>query len=191
MHPGKQTIHNCDMGITVRVAKPNDSTDIARIKIETWPHAYAHILDPAVLKNLDLGRESARWRERIGEHKDNECTWVAVDGDQVVGYLVVGPNRFPEAPCDGELQAIYVKPSHHRRGVGRALMQVGVPWMIGLGYKSMAVFVFRDNPLGVGFYKSLGAQFHNSGDLEIGGQHYPDESYVWQSLHDLHARLTK
>jgi len=175
--------------ITVRIATPNDSTAIARIKIETWRHAYAHILDAAVLNGLDLGRESARWRERIAEHADNECTWVAVDGYEVIGYLVVGPNRFPEAPCDGELQAIYVMPSHHKRGVGLALMRVGVPWMIEHGYESMAVFVFRDNPLGVGFYKSLGAQFNNSGDLEIGGKTYADESYVWKSLRDLQSQL--
>ena len=175
--------------ITVREATPNDSTDIARIKIETWRHAYAHILDPAVLNSLDLGRESARWRERIAERGNNECTWVACDDHEVVGYLVVGPNRFPEAPCDGELQAIYVRPSYHGRGVGRALMQVGVPWTIEHGYTSMAVFVFRDNPLGVNFYKSLGAQFNNSGELEIGGTHYPDESYVWPSLQELNLSL--
>ena len=179
------------MEVTVRIATPSDSEAIARIKIETWRHAYAHILDRDVLKRMDIGQESARWRERITEHQENERTWVAVDGEEVVGYLVVGPNRFPEAPCDGELQAIYVRPSHHKRGIGIALLRVGVPWMIEHGYKSMAVFVFRDNPLGVTFYKSIGAEFHNAGELEIGGKKYADESYVWKSLCDLQARLTK
>ena len=179
------------MSFTVRKATAEDSGAIARIKVETWRFAYAHILDPIVLTGLDPNTEAPRWRERISNQSDDASAWVACDGDEVIGYVVIGPNRFPEAPCDGELQAIYVQPSHHGQGVGKMLMRPAVDWMINRGYQSMAVFVFRDNPLGVGFYKSLGAQFHDSGDLEIGGKKYADESYVWKSLRDLQTRLTQ
>ena len=175
--------------IVVRLATSDDARSIARIKVDAWRFAYRHILDAALLDGLDLEQDALRSRNRIEKASDLDQMWVACDSESVIGYLVVGPNRFPEAPCDGELQAIYVHPSAHRRGVGRKLMQVGVPWMIERGFESMAVFVFRDNPLGVNFYKSLGAQFHDSGELEIGGKKYADESYIWPSLINLQALL--
>lgn len=176
--------------ISVRVAIPGDAPAIARIKIETWRHAYSHILDPVVLANLDEQKESERWRDRIQQFPEDQNALVACYGDKVIGYVVMGPNRFGEVPCDGELQAIYVQPSHHGKGIGRRLMVPAVDWMIEAGYMSMAVFVFRDNPLGVGFYKSIGAEFYNSGELEISGKKYPDEGYVWKSLAALQKLLS-
>jgi hypothetical protein len=51
------------------------------------------------------------------------------------------------------------------------------------------VFVFRDNQKGCGFYRSLGARHFDSGDFEVAGKRYPDQSFVWGSLRELHARL--
>ena len=173
----------------IRLATPEDAEQIAEVKIAAWRAAYAHILDPALLANLDLGREAARWRERIVAPTVACRIWVAVDKGQVVGYVVVGPNRFHEVACDGELQAIYVHPGVQRGGIGKSLLRVAVDWMVEQDFKSMAVFVFRDNPLGVNFYKSMGAKFNDSGDLEIDGKKYADESYVWSSLSTLKSFL--
>jgi ribosomal protein S18 acetylase RimI-like enzyme len=176
-------------GITVRPATPNDAVAIARVKIDAWRDAYAQILDSGLLSGLDIGRESAKWRERILEYSDNTCFLLACDGDGVLGYLVCGSNRFPEVSCDGELQAIYVHPTAQRCGIGRSLLRPAVDWMIEHAYRSMAVFVFRDNAKGVGFYRSTGAVFHNSGELDIGGKHYADEAYIWPSLRELQSLL--
>ena len=161
------------------------------MKIAAWREAYAHILDPTLLAKLDIGRESAKWRERIIEHSETVCFLVACDGTEINGYCVVGPNRFPEVDCDAELQAIYVHPSAQRTGVGRLLLKPAVDWLVQKNFHSMVVFVFRDNPKGVGFYKSVGARFRDSGELEIGGTHYPDESYVWASLAELQELFEK
>ena len=179
------------MAMEIRVASPEDAEEIAKVKIATWRAAYAHILDPEVLASLDLAREAGLWRERILAPTLACRLWVAVDDAQVIGYVVVGPNRFHEVACDGELQAIYVRPGTQRRGIGKQLLRVAVDWMVDQGFKSMAVFVFRDNPIGVGFYKSMGAEFNDSGDLEIGGKRYADESYVWPSLQELKQSLAR
>jgi len=175
--------------ITVRVATPYDADGISRVKIDTWRYAYKHILDPTVLKELDVARDSAKWKERLSESGERERCLVACEQDRVVGFLYLGPNRFDEVDCDGELQAIYVLPSHHRRGVGHMMLREGVDWMVADGFKSMAVFVFRDNPIGVGFYRSTGAELHDEAELEIGGKKYPDQCYVWPSLADLQSKL--
>lgn len=175
----------------MRFATPEDAPAISRIKIAAWREAYAHILDREVLDGLDSEVDTSRWLERISNFTDKEQCWVACDGAQVVGYIVMGPNRFPEAPCDGELQAIYVDPSQQRRGIGRLLLRPAVDWMIEKGFESMAVFVFRDNPKGTGFYKSTGAEFLDTGNLEIGGKQYVDESYIWKSLVELQKTLAR
>jgi len=179
------------MPITVRPAVPADGPAIGQVKVETWRCAYEHILDPSVLASLDVAQEGVKWRDRLAEFSDKEKAWVACEDQRVIGYVVVGPNRFPEAPCDGELQAIYVLPQYHGKGVGRLLMKPAVSWMIERDFESMAVFVFRDNPIGVGFYKSLGAEFHDSGSLEIAGKQYADESYIWRSLRKLSSDLER
>lgn len=175
--------------IVVRPAAVQDAAGLARVRIDAWRAAYSHILDPEVLENLDMDRETLRWTVRAAEERPTEPLWVAVDGEEVLGFLVVGPNRFTDVPCDSELHAIYVHPSAQRRGVGRALLKVGVSWLLDRGYESMAVFAFRDNLIGTSFYKSLGAKFYDNSEFEVAGKKYPDESYVWKSLKELQSVL--
>jgi ribosomal protein S18 acetylase RimI-like enzyme len=177
--------------ITVRLATADDAFGISKVKIDTWRSAYKHILDPAVLQGMSLKRDSARWKERLRKADEHDRCFVACDGDKIVGFLYVGPNRFDEFDCDAELQAIYVHPSMHRRGVGKRMLGPAVEFLVGAGFQSMVVVVFRDNPLGTSFYKSMGAKFHDAGTLEIGGKSYADESYVWENLLDLQSELRK
>lgn len=177
--------------IAVRLAAPKDAAGLARVRIDAWRHAYSHFIDPEVLERLDLDRETARWTLRTSEPHPEEPLWVAVEGDEVLGFIVVGPNRFPSVPCDAELHAIYVHPSAQRRGVGRLLVSEGASWLVGRGFTSMVVFAFRDNSAGVSFYRSLGGEFYDNSEFEVGGKKYPDESYVWKSLQELEERLAK
>jgi ribosomal protein S18 acetylase RimI-like enzyme len=174
----------------VRLATPDDAAGIAQVKIEGWRWAYKGFLDRKVLEGLDLNRETQRWRERLLNWSPDEPIWVACQGRSILGFLAAGANRYPEVPCDAELQAIYVLPSANRRGVGRALLTEGVAWLLQHGYKNMAVFVFRDNAVGTSFYKSLGAELYDSGEFEVAGKKYPDQSYRWPSLVGLQDRLT-
>jgi ribosomal protein S18 acetylase RimI-like enzyme len=175
----------------VRPASPQDAAGIARVKIDAWRIAYAPFLDPVVLKALDVAKETGRWRERLADWDDDEPVWVAIDGENVLGFVIAGANRFPEVACDGELHAIYVHPDAQRRGVGQALVRTAVKFLVGRGFESMVVFVFRDNAIGTSFYRSLGAERCDGGEFEVGGKKYPDESYAWRSLSEFQDRLAQ
>jgi ribosomal protein S18 acetylase RimI-like enzyme len=175
----------------VRLATPNDAYGIAEVKIAGWRDAYTSILPPDVLKNLNIDREAQKWHERLTNWSPDEPAWVAADQETVIGFIVAGANRYPAVPCDAELQAIYVHPSAQRRGVGEALLSEGVAWLLQHGYQKMAVFVFRDNSGGRGFYEALGASHFDSGVYEVAGKSYADESYMWDSLHSLQDILTR
>jgi ribosomal protein S18 acetylase RimI-like enzyme len=174
------------MSYQIRLATLDDAPGIARVHVDGWRHAYAHILPEAYLDALSYGAFESRWRTAI-EHED--IVLIAADGDQVLGFAVYGPNRFPEVDCDGELQAIYVHPSAHRRGIGKALLREAADRLCIDGYSSMVVFLFRDNHQAAEFYVGMGAEFGDSGEYQVDGVYYPDVSYIWRSLRDLRTRF--
>lgn len=143
-------------------------------------------MDAEVLDSMSYETQAERFASRI---EGGEPLLVAVEDGAVLGFATFGANRFPEVPCDSELHAIYVHPSAQGKGVGKALLRVGVADMICQGFTSMAVFAFKGNEAGVRFYESLGAVRYDEGEFEVSGKKYPDVSFVWRSLLELQARL--
>jgi putative acetyltransferase len=69
-------------------------------------------------------------------------TWVAEQGDRVVGFLAL---------IGHEVGALFVQPSHHGQGLGRALMDTA------RGQRTrLEVEVFEDNAIGRAFYDRYG-----------------------------------
>lgn len=165
---------------------------MARVHVDAWRFAYSHILPVAKLeaegdRGFSYEKRTEMWRKTLGGiHR----TFVAIDGDEVLGFASGGANHVPEVPCDGELLAIYVHPSAHRKGVGRALLKVVVDDLISSGYASMSVWLFRDNHEAKAFYIAHGAEFFCESVYAVGGVTYPDEALIWKSLADLRCRLS-
>jgi ribosomal protein S18 acetylase RimI-like enzyme len=173
--------------VVVRRATVEDAHAIAEMHVATWRAAYAHILPQEVLDGLDVGANADRKR-RIVESGGN--LFVAEQDGKIVGFAICGANRDEKAPCDGELQAIYVHPEAQGTGVGRSLLRAAVDQLCQEGYESMAVYLFRDNHQAKSFYTANGAEFHSEAVFELQGVKYPDECHVWHSLRALRTRLT-
>jgi len=75
----------------------------------------------------------------------NADTWVAVDGEKVVGFIALIGN---------EVGALFVKPSLHGQGFGKALMDKARDL-----HQKLEVDVFKENVLGRRFYESYGFEF--------------------------------
>lgn len=172
------------IGFIVREGRESDADGIARAQVDGWRHAYAHILPASTLERLSYEGHRERWLEAL---RTGEVVLVASTEDQVLGFASYGPNRFPEVDCDGELQAIYIHPSAHGHGVGKALVLETAKRLREDGYSSMVAFVFRENHSAIAFYERLGAVFADEGEYQVDGVYYPDASYVWHSLDDLIA----
>lgn len=142
-----------------------------------------------VFDRLDLAQETSRWRKALANPDARAPVWIACREAEVLGFLAAGQNRYPEVPCDAELHALYIHPSAQRQGVGKAMLSVAVDWLLSQNYESMAVFAFRDNVQGTGFYRALGAELYDSGEYEVAGVKYPDQSFRWRSLAALARRL--
>jgi len=74
----------------------------------------------------------------------NADTWVVVDDDKVVGFIAL---------IGTEVGAIFVDPSYHGRGLGKALMDKAYSL-----HSQLEVEVFKENAIGRRFYDRYGFQ---------------------------------
>jgi len=101
----------------------------------------------------DLTQETARpwWMERPPAR-----TFVAVDGEVVLGSAKCGPNR-PGRGSHVSTASFMVDPEHGGRGVGRALGEHVLAWAKAQGYRSMQFnAVVESNAAAVRLWRSLG-----------------------------------
>ena len=144
--------HTC----SVRQAAPEDAEALARLHLECWRETYAHLLSPGFMARQGAEGRLAMWRQLLagpyaGRH------YVVVDGGTLVGFA----GSFP--PEDGvreqaELWGIYLRASHHGRGLGQALLDASI------GNEAAALWVAEDNPRAQAFYQRNGFVFTGARD---------------------------
>jgi GNAT superfamily N-acetyltransferase len=82
---------------------------------------------------------------------------VAERDGRVVGLIVVGLSRDPDAPTNGgEVRALYVDPPAWRTGVGSALLAAGLEVLRDSGYVAAALWSFAENSRANDFYEDQG-----------------------------------
>src|SRR6266496_3379296 len=111
----------------IRRATPEDAEAVARVHVETWQAAYAHVFPREGLEGLSANRGARR-----AELHRQVPPIVAEVNDEIVGFVSVGPGTDPGT--DGELYAIYVHPDHWSAGFGRQLIQAGEERLRELGH---------------------------------------------------------
>jgi GNAT superfamily N-acetyltransferase len=94
----------------------------------------------------------------VGEHHPRHALgplamWMALDGESPVGYVAGHLTRRFE--CDGELQYLYVVPSHRRSGVASGLLASLAAWFAEQDARRVCVDVGSEE--GRRFYRSQGA----------------------------------
>jgi GNAT superfamily N-acetyltransferase len=112
----------------IRTASANDALAIGRVHVETWRSAYRDIVPSAYLDNLLPEERAVLWRTVLLDPSGARFVLVAADeGGELIGFAAGGPERSAELEDRGELYALYVLPSHQRRGLGLALVQASPP----------------------------------------------------------------
>ncbi len=169
--------------LKIREAKPDDAPQIAEVHIKSWRQAYKGIVHQSYLDNgLDINERTKRWHENLAESRKG--TFLAFDGEILVGFSTVGKSRDDDYSDYGELYAIYLDPDYFGKSVGKALFQRSLEYAITQGFKKMFVSVLSYNKIGRDFYERLGAvPIENSEEeLTIDGQPYLEMKYEWKEL---------
>lgn len=134
--------------------KPMETEAEARGKAyvhwKSWQESYAGIVDPGYLSRLTLEKCEAM------AFRYPENTWVAMDGERVVGFTAAGAYRGADdgETDEGEVYAIYVLQEFQKQGIGYALMRHSLSVLQGC--RRIYVWVLRENQKGISFYERVG-----------------------------------
>lgn len=144
--------------VVVRPAVLGDEAGIARVHVQGWHEAYTGRIPSSLLERMDIERYTQGWRRSLaGERPAGEPAgrwWVAVQGDEIIGFASSGPCRDPDRTFDDlELYAIYVLAAHYGSGAGAALLDAAV------GDRPATLWVLADNPRAQAFYAKHGFVF--------------------------------
>ena len=149
--------------VIVRAAVLEDARGIATVQVRGWQTAYRGIVPVPALDAMSIDEREARWHKSLLVKSAD--TWVAVEGSTVVGWASAGRGRDQDvSTLTGELWAIYVHPSHWRKGVGLRLWTTAAEDLRESGYAEATVWVLKDNLPARAFYQRVG--FHPEPELE-------------------------
>ncbi|MEW6404433.1 MAG: GNAT family N-acetyltransferase [Chloroflexota bacterium] len=171
--------------LNVRRASLADAEAIARIHVGSWQEAYRGVIPDSVLDRLSVDARLTQWRTSLADPNDEyHRVFVGeVDGD-ILGFVSYGAERESDPVYRGELFAIYIMRSGHRRGLGRRLVAAVAQSLLDIGLSSMLVWVLGKNPAR-GFYERLGGVYLREKPIEIGGTSLREVAYGWKELKKL------
>lgn len=133
------------MTIAIRPATPADAAAIARLHVETHRATYAPLID-GPYRAPALADRRAEWQARLA---GPGLSFVAIEADRIVGI----------GHAEGErIEPLHVAPSHHRRGIGRALLRHLLGGLSARGLSSALFNVLATNARAIAFYEALGAR---------------------------------
>lgn len=159
----------------------DDAEAIARIRVESWQDAYAHILPFHVLARLDAQVDLERIRGRI----ERGGVFVAEIDDVVVGYATIAPPEVESIDTQFQLFSLYFVPTAYGTGAAYALVAHVAAAILDKGEERLSVWVFRDNLRARRFYDKLGAEYVCEDFYAIDGVRYPDIGLIWRDLRKL------
>lgn len=142
--------------LNIRTAQIADAAEIARIHVETWRVAYRGQIADAVLNAVSLQARATFWGEHLGRGKG--MVFVAEDHQLIAGFCDLVPSRDKGGDLQGaaEIAAIYVHPSHWRKGAGRALCEAALKEAQGRAFRTVTLWVLASNHQAQQFYQKMG-----------------------------------
>lgn len=135
----------------LRPAETGDALAVARVHVRSWQAAYRGLIADDYLDRLRADDRAARYDF---SHADplKPLTTVAVEGQEICGFVTVGPARDAEMKNFGELLALYVDPACWKKGIGGALVRAGLERLMEQGYRNAYLWLLSGNLRAGRFY---------------------------------------
>ncbi len=109
-----------------RTAAPNDAERLVALFHGCFRDTFGHLYDPRDLAAFLDGHTVAQWKGQLDS--DDFAVRIVEDGDQLVGFIKLGPLKLPVEPAGKalELRQLYVREPWQGSGAARELMD----WLI-------------------------------------------------------------
>jgi GNAT superfamily N-acetyltransferase len=152
--------------ITIRPATTADSGLVAEVYLDSFHATYDFPL-------AHTDEQVRRWLADVVVPAGH--TWVAIEGDRIVGMAVLDP---------GELDQLYVAPDRLGAGIGTRLLDHAKR----LSPNGLVLYTFQVNERARRFYERRGFVVEGLGDGTGNEERQPDVRYVWRPAQVTSAR---
>ncbi|WP_120006454.1 GNAT family N-acetyltransferase [Nesterenkonia muleiensis] len=135
---------------TIRHPRMDEAKELACVHVKAWEQAYSGILPEAFWNEQAYERRIESWRQMLADPAHRARTRVTEADGEVVGIAQIGPPREDDIDVDHELYMIYLLAAHHGSGAAAEMLTEL------LNDKAASLWVFKDNPRAVRFYRKHG-----------------------------------
>jgi ribosomal protein S18 acetylase RimI-like enzyme len=162
---------------TIRRATESDRLAVATVHVRAWQLAYRGIIPHETLDGMNVTRLADQYPFDLSESSDPK-TLIACRGDELSGWVVLGPSRDGDEEGFGEIWALNVAPEHWRSGAGSLLMAGAEKLLAASGFVEAFLWVLGDNIQGRNFYEAVGWRLDGQGrTIAIGGNDLVEVRY--------------
>jgi ribosomal protein S18 acetylase RimI-like enzyme len=167
--------------IVYRLATVVERDKICALHVQSWRQAYVGMLPDSFLAEPVVANRNAVWQQRFAEPKANQRIVVAMDDQQLCGFVCVYGDE--DSQLGTFIDNLHVDESYKGQGIGKELMLDVTDWHKqqhpGVG---MYLEVLADNVGAQRFYQKLGATSlrHQYWDPPA-GERIKEFVYVWNA----------
>jgi len=167
--------------VRIRRGVIEDAKAASKAHADTWRVSYRGLVPDALLDGLRDDRWESGWRRGFDNLDPTRVVHVAEVGGTIVG-LVGGGRARPGAPPShpGEVYALYVRPEHQGKGIGRALLRVTAQALVERGLVPIVIWTLFNNPRSRGFYEALGGVVIAQKREPFDGHELHEIAYGWR-----------
>lgn len=142
---------------SIRRAVPGDAQAIAEINVRGWQASFRGIFPDGFLDNLDP-QDREPWVSDVLSTGFPYHAVVAVEGEETVGFVLLGPPMDPELNASEihELYSLYIEPKRIGTGLGRLLMDEALRYLRGGAWASAVLWAPREARRTCRFYERAG-----------------------------------
>jgi GNAT superfamily N-acetyltransferase len=166
-------------GLNVTVARADQLRIIASLAHDIWHRYYPAIISKAQIDYMLRQRYSP---EALTERFASRGTTLLIAwlGPLAVGYAMVS---IPEDALDEvTLDAFYLHPDHHRRGMGRVFMEQVIDHLRHHPRSTVVLNVNRRNITAINFYFRQGFIIRSAVDVDLGNGYIGDDFVMARAL---------
>jgi GNAT superfamily N-acetyltransferase len=162
---------------TIRRATGSDRFAAATVHVRAWQSAYRGIVSDATLDGMNVASRVDQYPFDLPESSD-PTTLIACKGDELGGWVILGPSRDGDEARFGEIWALNVDPDHWRSGAGSLLMAGAEELLVARGFAEAILWVLEGNIQGRRFYEAVGWRLDgHDRTIAIGGSDLVEVRY--------------
>ena len=164
--------------VEFRIAQASDASILAATRKRIWDATYRGIYPDEMIDQYDLASFTEKDSKRITDPKNK--VWLAMDGEDCVGYLVVGPCGFGSYKDFGFcLNSLYFLPPYQKSGLGRKAFDLTVAECRRRGFNRFFCSCSPHNRNAMGFYEHMGGVL---GAQSLGHENRAEDAVYYEFL---------